>query len=300
MYKDFMGQDGFTWFTGVVEDRSDPLQVGRVRVRCLGYHTENKTELPTADLPWASVMHPVTNPSMSGLGHTPSFLVEGTWVVGFFRDTDLQEPIIMGSLPGIPSTLSDTKTGFNDPNGIYPTEINQSDVNKLARGTQTHTYTPDTVISEPADPYGAVYPKNHVYATESGHTKEYDDTTGKERIKEKHKSGTFYEIHPNGDMVTRIVNNNYEIVAGNESVHISGSVTLNIDTNCTTNITGNWDVNVTGNITIDGATINLNNGTKGAARIDDTADVGDDPPGISGSDGSNKIQTGSGTVFIGD
>ena len=300
MQSNFQGRDGFHWFTGVVEDRNDPLQIGRVRVRCVGVHTQDKTTLPTADLPWASVMHPVTDPSMSGLGHTPSFLVEGSWVVGFFRDTDMQEPIIMGSLPGIPSTLADSTQGFNDPNGTYPTEIEQSDVNRLARGTQTHEYTLDTVINEPSDPYNAEYPYNHVYVTESGHTKEYDDTTNNERIKEKHKSGTFYEIHPNGNKVTRVVGNNYEIVAGDEEVHITGSVTLNIDTNCTTNITGNWDVNVTGNITIDGSTINLNSGTKGAARIDDTADVGDDPPGISGSDGSNKIQTGSGTVFIGD
>ena len=73
-------------------------------------------------------------------------------------------------------------------------------------------------------------------------------------------------------------------------------MTLNIDTNCTTNITGNWDVNVTGNITIDGSTINLNNGTKGAARIDDTADTGDPGAAV----GTNKIETGSSTVFIGD
>ena len=29
----FMGQDGFIWFVGVVEDRADPLTIGRVRVR---------------------------------------------------------------------------------------------------------------------------------------------------------------------------------------------------------------------------------------------------------------------------
>ena len=39
---DFMGRDGFIWFAGVVEDRNDPLKLGRCRVRCLGYHTEDK------------------------------------------------------------------------------------------------------------------------------------------------------------------------------------------------------------------------------------------------------------------
>ena len=44
---DFMGQEGFVWFVGVVEDRDDPERLGRVRVRCLGYHTENKTLIET-------------------------------------------------------------------------------------------------------------------------------------------------------------------------------------------------------------------------------------------------------------
>ena len=45
----FMGMDGFVWFTGVVEDRNDPSKLGRVRVRCLGLHTENKVDIPTED-----------------------------------------------------------------------------------------------------------------------------------------------------------------------------------------------------------------------------------------------------------
>ena len=71
----FMGLDGFVWFTGVVEDRNDPAKLGRVRVRCLGLHTENKYNIPTSALPWAHVMHPVTDPSMQGMGMTQSFLI---------------------------------------------------------------------------------------------------------------------------------------------------------------------------------------------------------------------------------
>ena len=47
------------------------------------------------------------------------------------------------------------------------------------------------------------YPHNKVYQTERGHTKEYDDTEGNERIKEKHASGTFYEMKSNGDLHIR-------------------------------------------------------------------------------------------------
>ena len=43
----FMGLDGFIWFIGVVEDRNDPSKLGRVKVRCLGFHTEDKNDIPT-------------------------------------------------------------------------------------------------------------------------------------------------------------------------------------------------------------------------------------------------------------
>ena len=144
----FMGLDGFVWFTGVVESRDDPAKLGRVQVRCLGYHTEDLNDIPSADLPWAHVMHPVTDPSMQGLGTSPSFLVEGTWVVGFFRDAkEKQQPVILGSLPGVPADAADTSKGFNDPNGKYPGTIShsghttgESDVSRLARDGEAETH----------------------------------------------------------------------------------------------------------------------------------------------------------------
>ena len=145
----FMGLDGFVWFTGVVEDRNDPAKLGRVKVRCLGFHTEDKNNIPTADLQWAHVMHPVTDPCMQGMGNTSTFLVEGSWVVGFFRDAkDKQQPIVIGSLPGVPNSTADKTKGFNDPNAIYPAStIPQSghttgepDTNRLAQGSVSETH----------------------------------------------------------------------------------------------------------------------------------------------------------------
>ena len=143
-----MGLDGFVWFTGVVENRNDPAKLGRVQVRCLGYHTEDLIDIPSKDLPWAHVMMPVTDPSMQGLGNSPSFLTEGTWVVGFFRDAmEKQQPVIMGSLPGVPASVADKTKGFNDPNGKYPGTIThsnhtieESDVSRLAQGQTSETH----------------------------------------------------------------------------------------------------------------------------------------------------------------
>ena len=164
----FMGQDGFVWFVGVIENRNDPAKLGRVQVRCLGYHTENLVDIPSKDLPWAHVMHPVTDPSMQGLGSSPSFLVEGSWVLGFFRDPEKQQPVIMGSLPGYPQVAAEDNLvekksesvlkkgesvekeplkGFIDPNGKYPGTITHSnhtiketDVSRLAQGQTSETH----------------------------------------------------------------------------------------------------------------------------------------------------------------
>ena len=172
----FMGLDGFVWFTGVVEDRNDPDALGRVRVRCLGFHTEDLNDIPTKDLPWATVMHPTTDPSMQGLGNSPSFLVEGSWVVGFFSDAkEKQQPIIIGSLPGIPENAPDFKKGFSDPRspyteqldyagtpsyGPYPVdgedyemtsghELGESDTSRLAKGEDSETH--GSLVSRRAD-----------------------------------------------------------------------------------------------------------------------------------------------------
>ena len=131
----FQGREGLKWWTGVVEDRDDPLYLNRVRVRIYGAHPYDKQLVATPDLPWSEVMMPVTSPSLSGLGTTTHGLVEGSTVMGFYRDgDDSQDPIVMGSFIGIPQkyyridetiddkgqrnyTKIDRKTtdGFNDP-----------------------------------------------------------------------------------------------------------------------------------------------------------------------------------------
>ena len=91
-------------YSGVIEDRNDPLKLGRCKVRIVGLHTHDATKLPTADLPWAVPMQPITSAALSGIGTTPLGLVEGTWVVVMFQDEENQYPIILGSIAGIPQS----------------------------------------------------------------------------------------------------------------------------------------------------------------------------------------------------
>ena len=272
----FMGKDGFVWFVGVVEDRLDPKFLGRLRVRALGYHTENLDKLPTSDLPWCHVMNPITSATVSGVGQSPLGAVEGTWVIGFFRDgSAAQEPVIIGTLPGIPSSLpvKDAAKGFQDyANANYP-KYKETDVNRLSVGdddnphmtltlrkadidstvSQADIESVDRVAeqeqilpppqgsgarifqdepdpwSEPTTPYAAEYPYNHVYESEGGHIREMDDTPGKERIHERHASGSGYEIFPNGSKVTRVKKDNYSIITEDDYCHIQGDSTKTID-----------------------------------------------------------------------
>jgi len=115
-------------YYGIVEDRQDPLKIGRVRVRVHGIHSDDKGNIATPDLPWAQVMLPTTSAGLSGFG-TQHGLVEGSSVVLFFKDEELQQPVVIGSTAGIPqsgykedprgeliSRRVEKKTrGFNDP-----------------------------------------------------------------------------------------------------------------------------------------------------------------------------------------
>ena len=93
---DFMGKNGFFWWIGVVEDRNDPLKIGRARVRIFGYHTSDQTILPKEDLPWALPVAPLSNP------HGAKSPEESSWVLGFFLDGQIaQQPVMLGVLPGV-------------------------------------------------------------------------------------------------------------------------------------------------------------------------------------------------------
>ena len=303
--KNFLGRNGFIWFTGVVEDRQDPQYTGRLRVRCIGFHTADKAKLPTADLPWASVILPTTSAGISGLGSSPSFMVEGTWVMGYFRDGEnCQEPVILGTLPGRPAELAATAKGFYDPNGVYPKYKAEVDTNRLAvnlkeegeetnphlsltlrrstreLGIATADFNPTTAADgsiieasdgdtwdQPSIPYNTTYPYNHVYETESGHIKEYDDTNGSERIHERHRTGTSYEIGPNGTRTDIIKGDHYTILTNNNKVSIGGNSDISIDgrhrvyINKSNTLNNHYDIQVgTGasiNIQVDSGDVNI-------------------------------------------
>jgi len=255
----------FLWFQAVVEGINDPLKLGRVQVRIIGYHTDNKTLIPSENLLWASVSSSINSASMSGIGQSPTGLLNGSWVWGFFMDgEDCQQAMIVGSLHGV-STINDNSKGFNDPNGEYPLPqfLNESDVNRLARNDNIidtiikvkqdnedlNVQTAFNVIfSQPATPNYRKYPKNHVKSTESGIIEEFDDSDKQARYHRYHPSGTFTEEHFNGDKVVHVKNDKYEVIFKDDNLHVKGKVNITVEGDANIKVNGNSNNEIMGNL----------------------------------------------------
>lgn len=126
------------------------------------------------------------------------------------------------------------------------------------------------------------YPNSSILETSSGHVIELDDTTGNERVRVYHKTGSYIEIKPDGGFVQKSngENGNYYIhasdvnelitgsvkkyvsenideivkgyvktfIEGERNTHIAGDSTTKIDANLTDTVGGNVTVDAGGNV----------------------------------------------------
>ena len=143
--KNFSGMDGFVWWTGIVENRDDPLKLGRAQVRVFGWHTDRKRNdkeeqdglcgtIDSNKLLWAQ---PIFAANWSNTTHVPR---EGDMVFGFFLDgEDAQFPCYFGTIPNIPEKRffeekldygtkkpKDNNEGSLDPGLSYAPEHNSN------------------------------------------------------------------------------------------------------------------------------------------------------------------------------
>lgn len=243
-----LGEEGFRWFIGVVEDREDPLKLGRVKIRIINHHSEKQSRIATSELPWAIILNNPTSASFQKVGVSPTGILVGSTVVGFFLDgNDGNNPVIMGTLAGIPGNV-----------------IANHDVSLEAR--ETNTIQKQQVGPEPASAYRSKYPYNKVLSTEQGHFVEIDDTPGFERIHVYHRSGSYVEIDQNGRMVTKVVDDDFEVVVkdkqvyvgGNANIEVKGNVNLTVDGNMSTQVGGTYTVQSGGNMSFKAPKIDLN------------------------------------------
>lgn len=295
-----MGEEGFRWFFGKVEDRDDPKKIGRVRVRIFNVHPftptgePDKINVPTDHLPWASPINSVISAGIissninDGIGISPTGMLVGTTVFGFFADgNECQIPIILGTLAGL--------SGSSETPELPGTSIEKNSVGAQKNIKKIVASAP--FPGEPDNPYAAKYPYNKAMRTEAGHLIEIDDTPTRERIHIFHKSGSYLEMNGSGDIVFKSTRDNYEITTNNNNVYMGGNLNMVVKGNVNTKVDGSYDLNVTGNISINGNVINLNRGTRGAARLNDT--TSDNDSETNGPD-TGKITSSSSTVIIGD
>lgn len=277
-----------SFWIGVVEDRNDPMKLGRVRVRIFGLHSEKlvldeKTGqgISVDALPWAHPIMPITTASMNGIGDAPVGPVEGSWVFGISFDGETYQTLAyIGTLPGMPEQapqnmgFNDTGKGFaeadrpkrpDDAVEKYPKSdyLKEPDTNRLARNEKVEKTVVDkkkkgidknvptatgSTWNEPETPYNAKYPFNHVFESESGHIVEYDDTPNAERTHNYHRSGTFTEVHPDGTKVEKIVKDSFEIVVGDDFLHVKGKTSITIDGDAEIYVKGNVNQKVDKNV----------------------------------------------------
>ena len=112
---EFYGDD-VRWFIGEVKSINDPAGLGRVRVRIFGIHDANTADIKPTDLPWASVVLPVTQAGTSGKTQ-PTGIQIGAQVFGIFMDgKHSQVPLVIGSIPH--NSTERVKFDTKDPNII--------------------------------------------------------------------------------------------------------------------------------------------------------------------------------------
>lgn len=203
-------------FYAFVESISDPEKLGRVQCRAVGWHTDDTNVLKTEDLPWATVLLPTTSASYKGVGSTHELEV-GSCVFGVFRDgSSAQDMLVLGSI----STRTE--------------EI--PDLPELARLAPS-------------------YPNNKVHRTNAGHTVEYDNTVGSERIQITHKdnhiirmTGSEMEfIHKSGTIIEILEDGTIKLDSANDTIQMFGNTSITGTLDVTGEVTGN-------NVTLSGHT----------------------------------------------
>lgn len=262
----------FVWWMGVVENRIDPLNLGRCQVRIFGRDTDSLQLIPTEKLPWAQPIIPTNGTLTTG---TPQ---EGDYAFGFFLDgASKQMAVIMGVFPGIPQEHAANNKGFFDQRKNFdsvprkpiwssasrsedtpskqPMIIGEPTTSRLSRNEKTantivawkkgsitkNVESASVTWSEPSTGYNPVSPYNRVTETESGHIMEFDDTRGAERVHIAHRMGTFFEIYSDGKQVTKVVSDNYTLILGSNYINVKGTCNITVDGNV--NLTAGGDVN---------------------------------------------------------
>jgi hypothetical protein len=138
------------------------------------------------------------------------------------------------------------------------------------------------------------YPYNSIQQTESGHSFEMDDTPSRERVRLQHRSGTFLEMHPNGDEVHKVYGTGYEIHLKGKNVLIKGVCNITIEGDANMEVKGDHNLKVSGDYNI------LVGGKMNTRVVGDISLSGDDDISIAANEnfGGSIRMAASDHVFV--
>jgi hypothetical protein len=147
--------------------------------------------------------------------------------------------------------------------------------------------------------YQPIYPYNNVQVTESGHSFEMDDTPTRERVRLQHRSGTFIEMHPNGDEVHKVYGNGYEITIKDKNVLIKGTCNIEIQGDANIHAVNDLNLKVGGdfNLEVGGNMYARAHGSRGMEFVSDSDMLITSNPNFGGA---LRLNTGSNLYLAGD
>jgi len=241
-------------YVGFVRDTNDPERRGRVR-----YHEpevagdEDNTDtwldwalpkMPLAGFDTGALLVPPSPEEQSredqdGDRESPIRRV-AYWIE--FRHGDPRFPIYTGGFwygegdipnytPPISEISNNGDESFLPPNGSAATRL--LDFNSDGDLAESEP------ASEPRPSNEALYPRNRFYKSPSGHIIEADDTPNRERVKVYHRGGTYWEMTPDGSLITKVVGKRYTYVSDDDLRHVVGTCKEVLDRDYHIQVRGN-------------------------------------------------------------
>jgi len=267
--------NNLVWFVGVVEDRQDLTNAGRVRVRAFGVHPpKDEGLLPTQHLPWATVLD-------GSYGASQVIPKVGDWVFGFFVDgREAQHPMVMGRIPGMNLSFP-AGSGQPGADGYIPPEsleefgapplhryvsgedadFGQTILQQSLRNRDISMANGDTCDEPPV-----MTPErnldNRVIKSKNGDNFlvlcDPVENEGGNYILLSHSSGSVFQIDPNGTILIKSFGDTYNSTEGVECNTVKGSRHTNIHENWTHKVeTGSGKVWIAGDFDIECENFNV-------------------------------------------
>ncbi len=145
---------------------------------------------------------------------------------------------------------------------------------EVGRDTNEYMPTPESnhkTFSETIVPGNAQYPWNKAMESRSGHLIEIDDTPGRERLQYYHRTGTYWEMQPNGSLVTKVMKDNRLFVRGNAFADyqqdltqvVEGSIYTRVGSNVTYSTSGRFGIDAPSDFNVNAPNSNFSGAIQG-------------------------------------